>query len=111
VTVISELKALVRSRKELYNGFRYQFEVSDDILDKLNTFIKTERMCCDFFVFQLTVEENTSNAGDYRPGWRKGIRERRSRLVKILLQVGGLVFFTLVCKFWFINQNSNAKRV
>jgi hypothetical protein len=57
-TVIAELKALVKSREELPQGFRYQFEGSDDILDKLNTFIKTERMCCDFFVFELTVDEN-----------------------------------------------------
>jgi hypothetical protein len=58
-TVISELKPLVRSREQLSNGFRYHFEGGDDILDRLNTFIKTERMCCDFFVFQLTVEEDT----------------------------------------------------
>jgi hypothetical protein len=57
-TIISELKGLVKSREELSNGFRYQFHGSDAILDKLNTFIKTERMCCDFFVFQLTVEEH-----------------------------------------------------
>jgi hypothetical protein len=57
-TVIAELKALVVSRKELTNGYGYEFAGTDDILDKLNTFIKTERMCCDFFTFQLTVEEN-----------------------------------------------------
>jgi hypothetical protein len=57
-TVIAELKALVLTRKELTNGFGYEFEGTDEILDKLNTFIKTERMCCDFFTFQLTVEEN-----------------------------------------------------
>jgi hypothetical protein len=57
-TVIAELKALVLSRHELTDGYGYEFEGNDDILDKLNTFIKTERMCCDFFTFQLTVEEN-----------------------------------------------------
>jgi hypothetical protein len=59
-TVIAELKALVLNRKELSNGFAYEFQGSDEILDKLNTFIKTERVCCDFFTFQLTVEENTA---------------------------------------------------
>ena len=55
-TVIAELKALVLVRKELSNGFAYEFSGADDILDKLNTFIKTERVCCVFFTFQLTVE-------------------------------------------------------
>ncbi len=59
-TVIAELKALVLYRQELENGFSYKFEGKDDILDKINDFIKTERMCCDFFTFQLTVEENTA---------------------------------------------------
>ena len=56
-TVIAELKALVLAKTELPNGYSYKFEGTDDLLDKLNTFIKTERMCCDFFTFQLTVED------------------------------------------------------
>jgi hypothetical protein len=59
-TVIADLKALVLERKELENGYSYKFESKDEILDKLNDFIKTERMCCDFFTFQITVEENTA---------------------------------------------------
>ena len=57
-TVIAELKALVVGRRELSNGYRYEFDGTDEILDNLNKFIKTERMCCDFFTFQLTVEDN-----------------------------------------------------
>jgi hypothetical protein len=59
-TVIADLKALVLERKELDNGFSYKFEGKDEILDKLNDFIKTERLCCDFFTFQITVEEQTA---------------------------------------------------
>jgi hypothetical protein len=59
-TVIAELKALVLERTELNNGFSYKFEGKDEVLDKLNDFIKTERMCCDFFTFQVTVEEQTA---------------------------------------------------
>lgn len=59
-TVIAELKALVQDRKELEYGYQYKFEGTDQILDKLNEFIKTERMCCDFFTFQLTVEEDAA---------------------------------------------------
>jgi hypothetical protein len=59
-TVISELKVLVLERAEIKNGFSYMFEGKDEILDKLNDFIKTERMCCDFFAFQVTVEAQTA---------------------------------------------------
>jgi hypothetical protein len=55
-TVIAELKVLVVSRKELVDGYSFEFNGTDETLDKLNIFIKTERMCCDFFTFQLTVE-------------------------------------------------------
>ena len=57
-TVIADVKSLVLERKELEDGYSYKFEGKDEILDKLNDFIKTERMCCDFLTFQVTVEEN-----------------------------------------------------
>ena len=57
-TVIAELKALVVSRKELSTGYSYEFESADGILDKLAEFIKTEKICCDFFTFRLTVEND-----------------------------------------------------
>lgn len=59
-TVIAELKTLVLEKKELADGYSYKFDGSDQNLDKLSEFIKTERLCCDFFTFQLTVEENTA---------------------------------------------------
>jgi hypothetical protein len=55
-TTIAELKALLVGRNELADGYAYEFQATDEILDKLNAFIKTERLCCDFFTFQLTVE-------------------------------------------------------
>jgi len=59
-TVIAELKSLVVERKELTDGYSYKFEGSDENLDKLNEFIKTERMCCEFFTFQLTIVESAA---------------------------------------------------
>ena len=58
-TVIAGLKALVLRRNELPNGYSYEFEGTDDIFDKLTFFIRTQRICCDFFTFQLTVEYTT----------------------------------------------------
>lgn len=53
--VIASLKKKVLCRQEVLNGYRYQFEGNDAILDELLSFIKTERLCCDFFHFNLAV--------------------------------------------------------
>lgn len=61
-TVIAELKSQVLEKVETDNGFKYKFEGSDKMLDLLNSFIKTERLCCDFFVFNLTASSDTNFA-------------------------------------------------
>ncbi|MFC2186857.1 hypothetical protein ACFCT7_06000 [Fulvivirgaceae bacterium LMO-SS25] len=62
-TVIASLKVMVLEKQELVNGFRYRFDGSDQTLDLISDFIKTERLCCDFFTFSLTV------AGPRSPIW------------------------------------------
>jgi hypothetical protein len=59
-TVIADLKSSVLGKRELPGGYSYEFDGSDANLDKLNEFIKTERLCCDFFTFQLNVEDNSA---------------------------------------------------
>jgi hypothetical protein len=54
-TVIAELKSLVVERKETATGVQYKFDGSDKMIDLLTSFIKTERLCCDFFTFDLSV--------------------------------------------------------
>lgn len=61
-TVIASLKAKVISKKELKNGFIYQFVGSNEVVDELISFIKTERECCDFFVFNLSISGDKSEA-------------------------------------------------
>lgn len=58
-TIIAELKNLVLEKVETDKGFKYKFEGSDKMLDLHNNFIKTERLCCDFFVFTLTASSDT----------------------------------------------------
>ncbi len=58
-TVVAELKSLLLEKTELEHGFKYKFDGSDKMLDLLNSFIKTERLCCDFFVFNLTASSDT----------------------------------------------------
>lgn len=59
-TVISELKGLVTRKQPLASGLKFSFESQDEVLDKLVDFIKSERLCCDFLSFQLSVVEDTA---------------------------------------------------
>ncbi len=54
-TVIALLKKQVLETKELANGFAYKFEGTDEMIDLLASFVKTERLCCDFFNYTVSV--------------------------------------------------------
>jgi hypothetical protein len=58
-TVIAELKTLVKERKEESNAVLYKFESTDKNIDLLSSFIKTERLCCVFFEFNLDVSSDS----------------------------------------------------
>lgn len=60
-TVLHSLRERIRERKELADGFSFRFDGTDDALDEITDFVKTERSCCSFFVFRLTVD----GAGTY----------------------------------------------
>ena len=57
-TVIAELKRGVIERKELRNGYSYKFSGDDPSIDRVVTFIKTERACCGFFAFNLSISKD-----------------------------------------------------
>ena len=61
-TVLASLKEQVLERTELDNGYSYCFTGTDAVVDELNTFIRTERECCTFFTFRLTVAGDKSSA-------------------------------------------------
>jgi hypothetical protein len=54
-TVIAQLKQRVLEKKELPNGYAFKFNGTDEMLDQLTDFIKSERLCCDFFDFTIQV--------------------------------------------------------
>lgn len=58
-TGIAELKSLVRERNIIKDGVQYQFESSDKQIDLVSNFIKNERLCGDFFDFNLNVAADT----------------------------------------------------
>jgi hypothetical protein len=59
-TVLASLKSQITEKKELTNGFAFKFPGNDLVLDELTEFIKTERACCDFFTFGLSVSGDKS---------------------------------------------------
>ena len=55
--VIAILKSKILEKQELADGYKYKFDATDGMLDQLNTFLKSERACCDFFDFNLALSD------------------------------------------------------
>ncbi len=62
-TVLELLKKKTTEKKELSNGYAFKFDGSDSTIDQLTDFVKTERTCCNFFVFTLSF------SGDGKETW------------------------------------------
>ncbi len=60
-TVLASLRKQVIEKKELENGYAFKFNGSDKMIDELTDFEKTERHCCDFFTFNLSISGDTSS--------------------------------------------------
>jgi hypothetical protein len=56
--VLSVLKSKILERKELPDGYSFRFANSDEMIDLLTDFIKSERQCCDFFNFSIHVRND-----------------------------------------------------
>ena len=61
-TILTSLRKQILFREELVNGFSFTFPGTDQMLDELIEFIKTERECCDFFIFNLLVNGDKTEA-------------------------------------------------
>lgn len=62
-TVLVALQKQIISKKELPDGYAFEFPGNDAMIDSLTEFVKTERACCDFFTFGLTI------SGDKKSIW------------------------------------------
>ena len=60
-TVLASLRKQMIEKKELDNGYAFKFDGSDKMIDELTDFVKTERHCCDFFAFNLSITGDTSS--------------------------------------------------
>ena len=73
-TVIAGLKKMLKTKKELKDGYAYKFAASDEVVAKLNEFIKTESECCNFLKFDLRTNSNKSATWLHITG-DKGVKE------------------------------------
>ncbi len=62
-TVLESLRKQILEKKELSNGYAFRFPGTDQAIDELTDFIKTERECCGFFTFSLSAN------GDKKDAW------------------------------------------
>jgi hypothetical protein len=58
--VLSVIKKKILDKKELGNGYSFKFENTDEMIDMLTEFVKSERQCCDFFNFSLHINNDGS---------------------------------------------------
>ena len=61
-TVLRQIRNQVLETSELPNGYSFRFSGADEIVDMVAEFIKTERMCCQFFAFSLDVKGDKSGS-------------------------------------------------
>ena len=61
-TVLKSLKQQILETIELSDGYAFKFPGTDKVVDELTEFIKTERTCCDFFIFGLSISGDKSEA-------------------------------------------------
>jgi hypothetical protein len=59
--ILGGLRAQVLERHELTNGYKYKFAGTDELLDNVIAFIKSERVCCEFFTFNLSIADNKTH--------------------------------------------------
>lgn len=57
--IIAKLKEQVIEKKELRDGYSFKFTGTDEIINEVTAFIKSERQCCDFFNFKVTITNNS----------------------------------------------------
>lgn len=62
-TVLASLKKQILEKKALSDGYAFKFPGTDAVADELLEFVKSERACCNFFVFTLSF------SGDGKEAW------------------------------------------
>lgn len=72
--IIQKLDESRQSVKELSNGYAFRFKAEAQMIQDAAEFIVYERLCCPFFDFELSVEQD-SNRLWLRLSGQEGVKE------------------------------------
>jgi hypothetical protein len=53
--ILREFRQFVKEKLELENGFQFEFDSNNEVMDRIFGLVKLERQCCAFLTFDLTV--------------------------------------------------------
>ena len=59
-TILVNLKQKITEIEELSDGYTFAFKGDNTTIDELIEFIKSERQCCPFFTFNLSVKNENN---------------------------------------------------
>ena len=54
-TIITAIRSIITHTHELPDGYRFVIRATDENIDQVHSFVKTERECCAFFSFQVAL--------------------------------------------------------
>lgn len=61
-TALKSLNDQTVEKKESENGYAFKYPGTDEVLEEITEFIKTERECCSFLVFNFSISGDKSEA-------------------------------------------------
>jgi hypothetical protein len=59
-TIIAHLQSQIIATEELANGYRFSLTANDETIDEVSAFLKTERECCEFFSFSVSLPSGSA---------------------------------------------------
>jgi len=74
--LVSRLRAAMRDRKELPNGYSYSLDSAKITLPEVSEWISLERLCCPFLIFQLEGASEVSHLSMGGPDGVKAILQQ-----------------------------------
>ena len=54
-TIIASLRSRTTATEEIANGFSFAMAATDEAIEEVSHFVRTERQCCGFFSFRVSV--------------------------------------------------------
>ena len=60
-TIIAGLRSRLTGTEEITNGFNFAMAATDEAIEAVSHFVKTERQCCEFFSYRVSIPSGSPN--------------------------------------------------